>query len=242
VAASAAAPATVLSPGAGQIFACTLPEGKTMQDVWSTLDELAKFPRNKDPEFSIFFWTQMRGSLPYDFVLGVNSGDLVKMAEGLAEAVAAPGWDAWAQRFNATADCISGIVKSEQVRAGTLALTAGRTPVATVETFACSYNDAAKPGSLESLVSYFKSNYETIASPAAKTYSAWMWRPYRGTSGTWDFMFVGTNPDFKSWAQSAQDYDDTKTGQAIDAKFYEISTCQSTLWTGYWIVAPTAAQ
>jgi hypothetical protein len=184
----------------------------------------------------------MRGALPYDFVLGVNSSDLVKMAEGFTEAVAAPGWEAWAQRFDATADCISGIVKSEQVRAGTLALTAGRTPVATVETFACSLKDDAKPGALESLIGYFKDNYETVDSPAAKTYSAWVWQPYRGTSGTWDFMFVGANPDFKTWAQSAQDYDDTKTGQAIDARFDAISTCDSSLWTGYWIVPPTAAQ
>jgi hypothetical protein len=229
----------VLSPAAGQIFGCTLAEGKTMDNVWSSLEALAKFPRGQDSEFSIFLWTQMRGSLPYDFALGVNNGDMVKMAEGFTQVVAASGWDAWAQRFGDTADCISGIIKSEQIRAGTLGVTAGRTPVAVVETFMCNYREGSKAADLGPVMDYFKANYEKIDSPAAKTYSAWLWRPYRGTSGTWDFMFVGANPDFKTWAQSALDYDATAVGKAIDAKFDAMSTCQTALWSGYWIVPPT---
>jgi hypothetical protein len=184
----------------------------------------------------------MRGAMPYDFVLGVNNGDIVKMAEGFAQVVAAPGWDAWAQGFGSTADCISGIVKSEQIRAGTLALTAGRAPVALVETFLCNYKENTRPDALDTAVAYFKDNYETINTDAAKTYSAWLWHPYRGTSGTWDFMFVGAYPDFKTWAKGSMDYDATKAGEAMDAKFSAMSTCRTALWQGYWIVPPAASR
>lgn len=232
-----------LSPDVGQIFGCTLADGKTMENVWSSLEALAKIETPSqappDPEFSIFLWTQLRGSMPYDFVLGVNNGDMNRLAQGLTDIVSTPAWDAWAQRFDDTADCISGIVKSEQIRAGKLGMTAGRSPVAIVETFACNVKEGAKAGALESALEYFKDNYEKIDSAAAKDYSAWLWRPYRGTSGTWDFMFVGANPDLKSWAQSSMDYDASKEGQAADAMFNAMSTCRTTLWTGYWIVAPT---
>jgi hypothetical protein len=229
----------VLSPDAGQVFACTLAEGKTMDNVWVSMDALAKFPREQDPEFNIFLWTQMRGAYPYDFILGVNNGDMVKMAEGFTQVVTRPGWDAWAQDFGDTANCISGVIKSEQIRAGTLGTTAGRTPVAVVEkTFACNYREGSSPADVGPVMDYFKANYEKVDSAAAKTYSAWLWYPYRGTSGEWDFMFVGANPDFKTWAQSAVDYDATKVGQAIDAKFGAISTCKTALWSGYWIVPP----
>lgn len=234
---------TAISPDVGQIFGCTLRDGRTMDNLWASMDALAKLSSQPsaqpDPEFSIFLWTQLRGSMPYDFALGVNSADMNRMAQGLTDVTSTPAWDAWARGFDDTADCISGIVKSEQIRAGRLGMTAGRSPAAIIETFACNMKEGAKAGALESAVEFFKDNYEKIDSAAAKDYSAWLWRPYRGTSGTWDFMFVGANPDLKNWAQSSADYDASEAGQAADAKFNAMSTCRTALWTGYWIVAPS---
>jgi hypothetical protein len=40
---------TVISPDTGQVFACTLRDGKTMDDLWSSLEALAEFTPSQDP-------------------------------------------------------------------------------------------------------------------------------------------------------------------------------------------------
>ena len=67
---------------------------------------------------------------------------------------------------------------------------------------------------------------------------ATIWTPYRGGPGTADFYWIGTYPDLATWVQGETDYVTSKEGAAADARFNDMSQCNSSLWAGYWVYAP----
>ncbi len=245
VALAAEAPPQSPPPGYTQVFACTLRDGKTMDDLWATMESFATpevvSTGAGDPGFSIFMWAPFRTAAPYDFVWGVNSSSLVQLGRGLSEYLAGPTTPAIEARFNDTAECIAGIVMSRQTRMGSIGNTADREVDAIVETLACSLNDNAAPDALDKAVAFWNTQVDKINSPSLKKYGAWLWSPYRGGTGDWDFMWVGAYPDLASWAQGDTDYYGSKEGQAAEARFASTGACPRTsLWFGYWIVAPQA--
>lgn len=233
-----------LTTGVSDVFGCTLRDGKTMDNVWSNLERLAsmEIPSQAPPDsgFSIFLWTPVRSASDYDFVWGVNSSSVNAMAQGLTDYLAAPGAEAMGVRLGETADCVSGIVDSRQLRAGTLGNKADRVADALVEIFACTMNENATLEKRDQAIEFWQTEVENIPSSALKTFSAWLWTPFRGGTGEADWYWVGTYPDLKTWAQGSTDYYGSKGGQAADAKFNAVSACRADLWAGYWIIAPTS--
>lgn len=225
-------------------FACKLNKGKTYDNVWSTLEALANmniaWRAGPDPAGSVFLWTPFRTSSDYDYIWGYNSTDLNRMGQDLEDYLASPGADAMEARMADTGDCVSMIAQSRDLRAGTIGNTADRVPDAVVETFACSYKDGQGPADLDRAIAYWQTDVEKIPSPGLKSYSAWLWTPYRGTTLDTQAIWVGAYPDIKSWTEGETSYFASKEGQAIDARINAVVQCRSSLWSGYWIVPPTA--
>src|SRR5512139_3422991 len=74
-------------------FACKLNEGKTMDNVWSTLESLAKMniPSQSppDPAGGVFLWTPFRSGAPYDYIWGYTNSSLNSMSRDLMDYLAA---------------------------------------------------------------------------------------------------------------------------------------------------------
>ncbi len=231
--------------GMSSVFACSLHDGKTINDAWATLEAFAKMnvmtTAAADPGRSVWLWTPLRGASPYDYLWGVNSSSLLAMGQGMTDYYAAAGTPAMNAQFAATAKCISVIVMSEQLQTGAIGNTADRKADALVETFACKLHDGVGIDAVDKAVAYYRTEVAKIPSAALKTYASWLWKPYRGGTGESDFMFVGAYPDVNTWAQGDTDYNASKEGQAADAQFGATSRCTTAMWTGYWIVAPTAS-
>ena len=225
------------------VFACKLNEGKTMDNVWSALEALAKMniPSQSppDPAGSVFLWTPFRSGAPYDYVWGYTNSSLSSMSRDMLDYVAAPGMEAMEERFADTGKCISMVAQSRNVRTGAISNKAGRTPVAVVEAFGCDYAAGAGPKQLDEVVSLWQRDVEKIASPALKGYAAWVWTPFRGGTGESDWFWIGAYPDITDWAKGSTDYYASKEGAAVDARFNATNKCHANLWVGYWITAPT---
>lgn len=231
------------APEIVNVFACQLNEGKTIDNVWSTLEALAKMnvpsKTPPDPNGTVFLWTPFRTGAPYDYIWGYTNSTLNSMSSALIDYVAAPGVEAMEAQFDATGTCISMIATSQAVRTGALGTVADRNRDAIVETLACDYADGAGSKQRDETVALWQREFEKIKSPALKTYAAWTWSPYRGGTGESDWFWIGAYPDLKNWAQGETDYYASKEGAAIDAQFSAMGTCHGNLWIGYWIVAPT---
>lgn len=225
-------------------FACKLKEGKSYDNVWASLEALANMKvswrAGPDPAGSVFLWTPFRTASDYDYIWGYNSTDLNRMGQDLEDYMASPGAEAMEARLADTGDCVSLIAQSRVLRVGTLSNTADRVADAVVETFACSYKDGQGPADLDKAIAYWQTESEKIASPGLKAYSAWLWTPFRGTTLDTQAIWVGTYPDIKNWAEGDTAYYASKEGQATDARINAVVDCRSSLWSGYWIVPPTA--
>jgi hypothetical protein len=210
-----------------------------MNDVWTTMEAFANMDipstAAPDPAYSAWLWTPFRGASPYDFIWGVNSSSLNAMGQGVTDYNAAPGAAAMNAQFGATANCISGIVMSQQIAVGALGNIADRKADALVETFSCTLHDGVAPSAVDDAAAFFKTQKSKISSAALKTYAAWLWKPFRGGTGEADYMWVGAYPDVKNWTQGDTDYYASTEGQAADAKFAAVGRCRSAIWQGYWI-------
>ncbi|MDH3641236.1 MAG: hypothetical protein OES38_04025, partial [Gammaproteobacteria bacterium] len=101
-------------------------------------------------------------------------------------------------------------------------------------------NKGSDMDDIDDAVDYWRGQVEKLNSPAANQFEGYQWTPYRGGTGDIDFMFVGNYPDAATWAQGETDYMGSKEGQAADERLQKVSTCNSSMWTGYWIVPPAA--
>ena len=225
-----------------QLFACTLQDGKTIDDVWSLVDNFRvgiSSLENTDEGSGSFLWTSFRGATPYDYILGFTNSSLNDMVAGLdsyySSGVGAP-LDA---QFAATGDCMSVISFSEQIRNGTIGNTGDRELDAVVELFACTINEGSDMGDIDDATEYWLEQVSDLDSEATNQYEAYIWTPYRGGTGQADFLWVGNYPDLATWAQGETDYNSSKQGQNAEARFAKVSTCNSSLWMGYWIIPPT---
>lgn len=232
----AADPAQVI-----QIFGCNVAQGKTMDNVWSTMEALGAVrsdATSEDAGYSIFLWTPFRGATEYDFVFGVTSSSLIAMGQGISSYYGSAEGQASGARFADLGDCVSGIVFSEQLAEGKLGNTADRTPDAVVESFACNVKDKSDRDDVVAANSFWQAQAAKIKSAAMDTQEAFFWTPYRGAPDGIDHLYVVTYPDLTTWAQGESDYLASKEGQAAEARFNSVGTCRSNLWTGYWIVPP----
>ena len=112
--------------GVLQIFACKLAEGKTAENVWSTLEMLASRAKmnraDLEPGFGIFLWTSYRGYSDYDYIFGVTATDLASMAEASNTYVASGNAALMGPRFADLGRCDSSIVFTEQLSEGEVGL------------------------------------------------------------------------------------------------------------------------
>jgi hypothetical protein len=226
-----------------QAFACNLEDGKTNADVMALADAYRKaWPEmnQQDPMAGAFVWTSFREGSPYDYIVGFLNSDQKTMVAGLESYYASGGAELDAQ-FAATGDCDATIMFTEQIRdGGGVPDVAGDGPDAVVETFSCKLNPGSDFGDIEAAEAYWRKQLTEIGSEGHKNFEAFRWTPYRGGTGQSDFFWVGNSPDLATWAQGEMDYLGSKQGQAAEARFAKSSTCVSGMWSGYWIVAPTA--
>ena len=226
-----------------QLFGCKLNDGKTVEDVWSLMENFqAAMPRlnNQDEGFASFLWLPFRGASPYDYIWGVQNSDLVSMQKGIASYYESGVGAEIDQQFGATGDCISGIFNSTQIAEGRLGNTADREIDAVVEVFGCTINDGSDMDDIHGTVKNWQSQTAAIGSEALDTYEAFLMTTYRGGTGESDFIWVGTYPDMATWAQGESDYHGSKQGQEAEARFAKVSRCTSGVWGGYWVVPPTS--
>ncbi len=236
----AAAYADNHTTGVVQVFGCSLHEGRTMLDAREILRDLADnaaAAENTDPRWGLFVWLPVRGNSQADFVMGVINSDLRTMAAGATAFAQSEAGQALNQRMQATADCGSGIMASEQIADGAIGMTADMEVDAIVETFACDINSGSDWDDIEKAVAFWQSQYKAIGSEALASYDAYLWRPIRGGLGN-DFYWVGNSPNMETWGNGLQDYMDSEQGQKAQARFDEHSRCTSNMWAGYWLLAP----
>lgn len=225
----------------GQIFMCHLAEGKTSENVWSTMEAFRALPRDTDSGLVAFLWEPFRSGTQYDYVWAAFQPDFKTMADGFAGYMAAPTSPAMNAQFEALGPCDSAIVFSEEVVPGAIpAGGADRDLDAVVEVFQCALRDGADRDDITAATNFWKSEFAKITSTAVKTYAADLWMPYRGgpAGGGADFLWIGAYPDLASWGQGEMDFLASKEGAAMEAKFNAISTCGADLWFGYWIMPP----
>ncbi len=230
-----------LTTGVVQAFGCSLNDGRTMADARSVLGELAQNAaanENPDPRFGLFAWRPLRGGTDFDFVFGALNVDVKTAAAGIEAFEASPEGQALRDRFDATADCVSGIFESEQIADGTIGMTGGDATLdAIVETFSCQINDGSDMADVDAAVKYWQAQVAKIESQALDAYEAYVWKPIRGGTGA-DLIWVGNAASMEAWAAGLADYNGSAAGQAADARFFKHSTCTSNLYQGYWLVAP----
>jgi len=229
-----------------QLFACNLNEGKTMENVWSTLETMRGLSGNNqeltDPGFGVFLWTPFRGSLGFDYIWGITNSDLNEMAAGYKGFVESGNAMVMGPRFGALASCTSSISLTEQTRAGSVGTGEDRLPDAMVETHSCQLRTGSDMEDVEKAVEYWQEQFEEIESAALGTYEGFLVRPFRGMREGLDFAWIGTYPDLTTFMQGATDYYGSKEGQAADARFQKTSKCQTAMWNGYWVVVPENRQ
>lgn len=230
-----------LTTGVVQAFGCSLNDGRTMADARSVLGALAQNAaanENPDPQFGLFAWRPLRGATDFDFVLGVINADLKSAAAGIAAFEGSPEGQALRDRFEATADCVSGIFETNQIADGTIGMTGGDAEVdAIVETFSCQVKDGSDMDDVDAAVKFWQAQVAKIKSQALDAYDAHVWKPIRGGTGA-DLIWVGNAANMEAWAASLADYNASPAGQAADARIFKHATCTSNLYQGYWLVAP----
>lgn len=224
-----------------QAFACTLNDGKSIDNVWALTDAyIANWSKldQSDEGAGAFLWTPFRGASDYDYIIGFTNSSLNDMVTGLASyydsGVGAP-LDA---QFAETGDCISAIMMSDQIKNGTIGNTADRELDAVVELFACTIDKGSDMDDIEAAERYWRDQVADLGSEATNKFEAYRWVPYRGGTGQADFLWVGNYPDFATWAEGETVYQGSKQGKAADARLEKVSTCTSSMWMGYWVVPP----
>ncbi len=224
-----------------QVFACNFNDGKNLDNLAAWIEDFREFAtsgENQDPGAGSFAWLPFRGAAPYDYILGFISSSLNDMATGVQGYYASPQGQALEAQANETADCISGIVMSEQLRNGVIGNTGDDQLDAVVELFSCTLNRGSDLDDVRSASDFLNKQIDAIGSAALSQYESYLWTPYRGGTGNWDFLWVGNHSNLSTWAQADTDYYGSKEGQAAEERFQKISTCTNSMWGGYWIVPP----
>ena len=245
IAFGAPAPQT-LTNGYTDVFACKLKKDRSMDSVWATMDRIAALSvpstAPPDPGFSIFLWTPFRTDSSDDYIWGVNNSSVNQLAQGLSDYLATPQSEAIGASLDASSTCTSGIVGFRQLKVASIGNKADRVPDSIVEIYACDLKPGATMEKFDKLAEQWQVDINKIASPALQAYGAWLWTPFRGATGGHAFYWVGAYPDLRSWGHGVTDYFGSKEGQAINARLTEMTTCQTDLWVGYWVIAPAQAQ
>lgn len=226
-----------------QLFGCNLDDGKTMENVFQTLEMLGDNAQGgDDPAFGIFLWIPYRGSLGYDYVWGATSGDLMSMARGANNYVTSGAAEIMQPRFAALGSCNSSISYTEQMKTGVIGTTEDRLPDGLIETFSCQYRGNSDFDDVHDAAEFWQEQVAKSESAAIATYEGFLVRPYRGIREGVDFAWIGTYPDIETWAQGTEDWFGSNEGQAADERFNRVSECQTALWWGYWIEVPQNLQ
>ena len=97
---------------------------------------------------------------------------------------------------------------------------------AVVEAYGCTFNEGQGMADLEKAIEYYASQRSKIDSPELQKLRSVLWTPYRGSVGA-DFVWFNTNTSFAEWGALNKVYDDSSVGQAIQARFDEVSTCST---------------
>ena len=106
-----------------QLFACTLQDGKTIDDVWALADAFREGTtslENTDEASTSFLWTPFRGASPYDYIMGFMNSNLIDMVGALSTYYSSGIGAGLDDQFGATGDCISAIMFSEQIKNGVI--------------------------------------------------------------------------------------------------------------------------
>ena len=83
---------------------------------------------------------------------------------------------------------------------------------------------------LNDAIEFYQSKITGIKSPEFHKMGSVLWLPYRGSVGV-DFVWINNNITLSEWGKASVAYESSKEGQAADAKFFEMSTCNSGLAT-----------
>ncbi len=228
--------------GVLQLFACKLAPGKTGENVWSVLEMVrANVDRSApdyDPAFGVFVWTPFRQATGYDYIWGIANANLEGMAAGATNYVESGNAALMGPRFAALGECEASVAFVDQLTQGELGSGEDRVPDAAVETFSCTMRDGTDMDDVVAASRFWQQQMGKIESADLAKYRGSLVRPFRGGTGEADFGWIGSYPDWMSFARGTDAYYGSKEGQAADARFAQISRCRSALWNGYWVVEP----
>lgn len=110
-----------------------------------------------------------------------------------------------------------------------------------VETFACTLANGKGAKDIESASSFWSDQVKKINNKALNQYSAWIISPIRSNLPA-DFYWLGASPNMNTWAQSTAAYAGSAEGMAADARFAEMSTCTSSVWSSEQLYGETEPQ
>ena len=223
-----------------QAFGCNLKDGKGQDDFWEAVDQYRETMDGMDgpglDAINVYALMPFRAAADVDFLWLVASPNLNEMGRGLATYYSSESGQAADAKFAEISDCESGIVLVDEVHAGEESEVnyEDRAPDGVFEMFGCSLLPGKTHQDNQEAVAFWQEKMKKIRSEALDSYSAWLWTPFR-TSGRFDFVWLGVNPDIETMMQGATDYLTSEQGQAADQRFASMSRCSSGVWNGYAI-------
>ena len=227
-----------------QTFGCKLKEGKTIENLWTTLEvvrsEFGKLPIT-DKSFSLFVWLPMRGSTDLDYVLGQNNATLSDMAKSSADFIDAGLSATLGPRMAALGDCsTSSVSESKTFKPGKYSLKDDdRELDGVIETYACQFKPGKDLQDYDKAITYWNEQAKKLNSDVINNYEANRVTPIIGGSSRFDFGWSGVAPSLMAWAQGKEAYAASREGRAAQARLNSVGRCDSNLWAGYWVMAPS---
>jgi len=99
------------------------------------------------------------------------------------------------------------------------------TPTMVREIYTCNFNDGKGMSDLMAARDFYLKQMEKAG---IKPSQAFVWTPYKAAVN-FDFLWANNFPDMMTWAREADRYDKSAEGQAADARFATVATCQASL-------------
>jgi hypothetical protein len=97
------------------------------------------------------------------------------------------------------------------------------------EAFACNFKDGKGSKDLWAAVDFWNEQMDAMGAGPLDDYFAAILTPYRATTGA-DFFWLGSSSNLNSFATGGHAYVNSPQGQAADARFEEISRCDSNVF------------
>jgi hypothetical protein len=218
-----------------EFYACSLLEGKTMDDVMEIRDELAKqIEKTGNADLSnrvSILWTPVKTDQQIDFLWFDLHESLNAMGRAEAAFVASGGSAVINGMAAETVRCGAGIVTHEQIYAGPSQLDGQGAVV--VESYRCNLRPGKSVADAAEVVEDWAKVIDGL--DGFDTFQGYMQTPVISSAPS-DLYYFLVHADIAEFAARTTAYRTSKGGMAVDARFNDVHRCDSALWNGEVVI------